>query len=110
MGKTTRVQLLAFVFLSWTATLSAGVVITVTSTADTAANDGVCKAVWEDNHKRFLESGKPRQDKPIDPFAATPDSRMEASPAQGELPKDIPQSPATQNSNPPALRATSRGK
>ncbi len=42
MGKTTRVQLLAFVFLSWTATLSAGVVITVTSTADTAANDGVC--------------------------------------------------------------------
>jgi len=75
-----------------------------------AANDAVCKAVWEDNRKRFLESGKPRQDKPIDPFPATPDSKMEASPARGEPPKDIPQSPATQNTNPPALRATSRGK
>lgn len=33
---------LVFAFLSWAASLSAGVVITVTSTADTAANDGVC--------------------------------------------------------------------
>lgn len=33
---------LVFAFLSWAASLSAGVVVTVTSTADTAANDGVC--------------------------------------------------------------------
>jgi conjugative transfer region protein TrbK len=75
-----------------------------------AANDAVCKAVWEDNRKRFFEFGKPRQDKPLNPFPATPDSKMEASSAGGEPPKDIPQSPTTQNSNPPALRATSRGK
>jgi conjugative transfer region protein TrbK len=75
-----------------------------------AANDAVCKAVWEDNRKRFLESGKPRQDKPIDPFPPTPDWRASPSPARGAAPKDTPQSPTTQNSNPPALRATSRGK
>jgi conjugative transfer region protein TrbK len=40
-----------------------------------AANDAACKAVWEDNRKRFFEFGKPRQDKPIDPFHATPDWR-----------------------------------
>jgi conjugative transfer region protein TrbK len=62
-----------------------------------AANDAGCKAVWEDNRKRFLESGKPRQDKPIDPFPATPDGRAATSPARGAAPKDTPQSPTTQN-------------
>jgi len=42
VGKTARAPFLAFALLSWAASLSAGVVITVTSTADTAANDGVC--------------------------------------------------------------------
>ena len=42
MGQTARAPFLAFVLLCWAATLSAGVVITVTNTADTAANDGVC--------------------------------------------------------------------
>lgn len=64
-----------------------------------AANDAVCKVVWEDNRKRFLESGKPRQDKPFDPFPATPDWRAATSPARGAAPKDIPQSPTTQNPN-----------
>jgi conjugative transfer region protein TrbK len=64
-----------------------------------AANDAVCKAVWEDNRKRFLESGKPRQDKPIDPFPATPDGWAATSPARGAEPKDTLQSPTTQNPN-----------
>lgn len=75
-----------------------------------AANDAVCKAVWEDNRMRFFVSGKPRQDKQIDPFPATPDGRAATSPARGAAPKDAPQSPTTQNPNPPALRATSQGK
>jgi conjugative transfer region protein TrbK len=64
-----------------------------------AANDAGCKAVWEDNRKRFLESGKPRQDKPIDPFPATPDGWAATSPARGAEPKDTLQSPTTQNPN-----------
>jgi conjugative transfer region protein TrbK len=64
-----------------------------------AANDVGCKAVWEDNRKRFFASGKPRQDKPIDPFPATPDWRAAPSSARGETPKDAPQSPTTQNPN-----------
>jgi CSLREA domain-containing protein len=42
VGKTARAPFLAFALLCSAATLSAGVVITVTSAADTAANDGVC--------------------------------------------------------------------
>ena len=42
MGKTALPRFLAVVLFFGAATLSAGVVITVTSTADTAANDGVC--------------------------------------------------------------------
>jgi conjugative transfer region protein TrbK len=62
-----------------------------------SANDAVCKAVWEDNRKRFFGFGKPRQDKPIDP--ATPDWRAATSPARGAALKDTPQLPTTQNSN-----------
>ena len=47
-----------------------------------AANDPVCKAVWEDNRKRFFESG-----------------RLPISLSPAEAPKDTPQSPATPNAN-----------
>jgi conjugative transfer region protein TrbK len=47
-----------------------------------AANDPVCKAVWEDNRKRFFKSEK---------------LPISMSPAQA--PKDTPQSPTTPNAN-----------
>ena len=52
-----------------------------------AATDPVCKAVWEDNRKRFFESG-----------------RLPISLSPAEAPKDTPQSPATKNadSSPPS--------
>ena len=59
-----------------------------------AANDPVCKAVWEDNRKRFFESGKP--DKPIGSFSVAPNWRPSLRPAQA--PKDT--SPATPNPSP----------
>ena len=60
-----------------------------------AANDAICKAVWEANRRRFLESGKPHADKSIAPLPPASDWRPSSS--QAEASKSTPQSPATLN-------------
>jgi conjugative transfer region protein TrbK len=64
-----------------------------------AVNDPVCKAVWEDNRKRFFESGKHHRENPIDSFPAAPNRRPPIS-LSPEAPRDTPQSPASRNANP----------
>jgi conjugative transfer region protein TrbK len=62
-----------------------------------ATADAGCKAAWEANRKRFLQFGKPYQDRLIDDFATTPDLKQNTSGA--EVPKRTQQWPATQNSD-----------
>ena len=63
-----------------------------------AADDGACKAVWEANRRRFVESGKLYRDRVTDAVPATPDLKEPASPLARELPKSVPQSPSAPNS------------
>jgi conjugative transfer region protein TrbK len=67
-----------------------------------AANDAVCKAVWEANRERFFESKKLYQDRLTDVVPATPDLNEPAVPLGRDLPRSAPQWPSTHNSG--ALR------
>ncbi len=67
-----------------------------------AADDAVCKAIWEANRGRFFEFRKLYQDRVTDVVSAAPDLKEPASPSGRELPKSTPQSaPSTQSSSAP---------
>jgi conjugative transfer region protein TrbK len=70
-----------------------------------AANDAVCKAVWEANRERFFESKKRYQGRLTDVVPATPELNEPAVPLGRDLPRSAPQSPSTDNSG--ALRPPS---
>jgi conjugative transfer region protein TrbK len=67
-----------------------------------AANDAVCRAVWEANRKRVFESKKLDQDRVTDVVPATPDLNEPAVPLGRDLPRSAPQWPSAHNSG--ALR------
>jgi conjugative transfer region protein TrbK len=62
-----------------------------------AANDAICKAVWEVNRQRFFGSKKLYQDRLTDAVPATPDAKEPVGPLGRDLPRSAPQSPSTHN-------------
>ncbi len=66
-----------------------------------AADDAVCKAVWEANRARFFQSRKLYQDRVTEAVPAASDSGELRSPLGRESPRSAPQSPTTHNSSLP---------
>jgi conjugative transfer region protein TrbK len=70
-----------------------------------AANDVVCKAVWDANRKRFFESGKPYQDRATGAVPGTSDLNEPVTPSRRELARSAAQVPPAQDSDVPRLGA-----
>jgi conjugative transfer region protein TrbK len=54
-----------------------------------AVEDGDCKAVWEASRRRFFQSEKLHRDRLTNDVASMPDSKGDAQPLEGELPRPL---------------------
>jgi conjugative transfer region protein TrbK len=75
-----------------------------------AANDTVCKAVWENNRERFLGSGKIYHDRVTDGVRATSRLNEPASLSGEDLSRSAPQRPTPPNPSPARAPADTLGQ
>lgn len=75
-----------------------------------AADDAVCKAVWEANRERFFQSRTRYRDRVTDVVPATSTLKEPESPPGAELPQGTPQSSSTHNASARRLLADRAGQ